>query len=169
MTNTAEIVTKVETARSVITDTRSQAAAALERAGEMTEQAAAHGWEGVATSMQMAKGALEAVIASLGTADDAAGEAVGVLRGITDQMSAPEVAEHLGQVLDRLDQVRTAADAANSSTDDARQACEQAGVSGGLADMMQGISDGIDGAQRGVDDAKSAAEAERQEAAAWGS
>src|SRR5205809_7279965 len=97
MTNTAGIISKVESVASTISNTGAEAAGALDSARDLTEQAAAHGWEGVAANMQQACDSLEEVAGSLGTANDAAGEALGALRAINDQMSSPDVADHLGR------------------------------------------------------------------------
>lgn len=168
MTTTAEITAQVESISSEIGDGTTQAGAALERAVELTEEAAGHGWEGVATSMQGCQDALEAVIASLGTAATAIDETLSVLRAITDQMSRPDVTDHLGQALDRLDQVRTAVEAADSGVDDARQSAEQAGGPESLMGMLHGVGDAVDTAWRGLDGAKGAIESEQQQAGTWG-
>ena len=168
MTRTAEITTSVESIRSGIADTRGQAVGALERARNLAEQAGAHGWQGLAASMQAAGDALETVVASLDTAESAADEAVSGLQTITDQMSSADVAAHLGQVVQQFDQMRTAIDAAGDSTDAARQAGQQTGEPSELMGMLQGVSDGLDGAWRSLGDAKGKAESERREAENWG-
>jgi hypothetical protein len=98
--------------------------------------------------MQGACDAVEATIASLGTCEDATDESLTTLRSITEQMSRPEVADHLGQALNKLDEVRSAVDAALATTDDARQAAEQAGTPERLMQMLQGVMDAIGGVCR---------------------
>src|SRR5512142_1310704 len=115
MTATAELVGKVQGVETVIQEAQTHAGEAYERAVELTEQAAAHGWEGVVGCMQGAQDALEQTIASLGNAEDAVGEALGTLNAITEQMSRPEVAEHLGQAVTHLDSTRTALDGAGDN------------------------------------------------------
>lgn len=168
MTVMGELFAKVQGVEATIQGARTHAGEALERAVELTEQAAAHGWDGVANSMQGAQDALEQAIGSLGNAEDAMGETLGVLRAITEQMSRPEVAEHLSRAMTHLDGVRTALDGANDQLDDARQAAAQAGSPDEVMAMMQGVDDDVDDARRSLEDAKTVTEAERQEAANWG-
>jgi hypothetical protein len=168
MTKTAAIITQLEQIGAGIVDAKAVAGEALERAVELTEEAVGHGWDGVATCMQGCRDALEAVIASVGTAEDDVGESVSALRAITEQMSRPEVADHLGQAINHVDQVRAAVESADGSTDDARQAAEQAGSPESLMSMLQGVTDTINAARRGLAAVKSAAQGEQQQAAAWG-
>lgn len=168
MSRTAEIVTAVESIRSEITDATDQAGQAREQAVELGEQAAGHGWDGLTVAMQQAQDALKATAASLATANDAAGEGRTGLQAVTDQMSRPDVATHLGQALTSLDKMRVALDAAISTTDDARSAAEQAGSPETLMSMLQGISDSVDSAWRALDTVKGTIESEQTEAAAWG-
>jgi hypothetical protein len=168
MNRTGEIVTSVEGVKAGVDEARNQAGRARERVAELTEEAAGHGWDGVATAMQGAGDALEEVGAGLGTAGDAADEALSALRSITAQTSRPDVAEILGQALNSYDQVRTALDAAGSGLDDARQAVAQAGSPESLMAMLQGVNDALGDIWRGLDSAKNTTESERQEAAAWG-
>jgi hypothetical protein len=168
MSRTAEIVIKVQSVGAAVDDAKSAGGQALERATELTEQASAHGWTGVATSMQGAQDALEEVLASLGSAEGAVTESLGALGAITEQMSSPEVADHLGQALNHLDQARTGANAASSSLDDARTAAEQAGSPESLMGILQTVNDEIDSAWRGMDAAKSSIESEQQNAGTWG-
>lgn len=168
MSRTAEVVTKVQAVMAAITYAKTTDAEALERAVELTEQAIDHGWNGVATCMQGAHDALEAVIASLVAAEDATGEALAMLGAITDQMSNSEVASQLGQAVKHLDRSRTDVDAASSGLDNARTAAEQAGSPEMLMSMLQTISAEIGTAWRGLDVAKSSIAAEQQAAGSWG-
>jgi ABC-type transporter Mla subunit MlaD len=168
MTKTVEIMTGVERVQSTVADATTQSAGALDRARELAEQAAAHGWDGVAASMQSAVDAMETVLASLGDADDATGEALAALAEVSDQLSRPEVAQRLAGVVDRLDQARAAADAAANAVDEARQAAEATGGPEQFMGSLQIVSDGLDEACRGLDAVKGTTEPERQEAANWG-
>jgi hypothetical protein len=163
-----EIITKVEAVKADIDDANEQGVQARQKAVELTEEAAGHGWEGVANAMQGACEALEQVSASLSTAERATGEALSALRSITDQTSRPKVAAVLGQVLSSYDQVRTAIDAASSGADDARNAADQAGNPQSLMGMIQSIHDTVSSIWRALDAAKGTTESEQQETSAWG-
>jgi hypothetical protein len=168
MSTTGEIVTQVQTVGAALSDAQATGAQALNRAVELTDEAAAHGWDGVATSMQAVQDAMETALASLAAAADATAETLTILGAITDQMSRPDVADHLGQALNHLDQARTGVEATTSSVDDARTAAEQAGSPSALMSMLQVVSDEIDTVWRGVDDAKTSMETEQQASANWG-
>jgi ABC-type transporter Mla subunit MlaD len=168
MTRTSEIVTQVASISSDLDSVKTRTSSAYDLAEDLTQQANAHGWEGLATTMQAAVDALEQAVGTLGTAGDAAEEAIGTVNAITEQMSKADVAEHLGAALDRLDAVRTAVAATSSSIDDARTACEQAGSPGELTEMIQAITDDIDDTQRALGGAADLTRAEQQEAASWG-
>jgi hypothetical protein len=168
MTVTSELVNKTQAIEAVIAEAKARAGEALGLAIELTEQAAAHGWQGVANSMQGAQDCLEQTVATLGNSGDAADEDLSVLGAINEQMSRPEVADHLGQAITRLDLARTALNAATDNLDDARQAAEQAGSPEQMMSLLQTIDDDIDDAQRAVEDTKTATESERQEAVNWG-
>jgi hypothetical protein len=168
MTKTAEIMTKITSVKSIVDDARTQTAGAHDAADDLTQQAAAHGWEGVATSTQLAVDALDTAVRFFDTAGGSADEAIGVLGQITQQMSSADVAAHHATAIDRLEQVRVAVDAVSASIDEARGACEQAGSPGQLRDMLQAISDTIDELHGGLDAAKSMSQAEQQEATTWG-
>ncbi|MGH3730497.1 MAG: hypothetical protein ACRDTU_17345 [Micromonosporaceae bacterium] len=168
MTRTAEIITGADAARGRIAEARAEATDALNLAYELMEVAAAHGWDGVATSMNSAKETLEAVIAHADNADQAAGAAVTVLGEITSKLSSYEVAERLATVIQHFDQVRDGIDSATGSVNDTRHACQQAGEPYELLQILQVISDDLGEARHSVDKTTSVTESERQDAETWG-
>lgn len=168
MTRTVEIIGMTESTEADIADGRTTAAAAYEKARELAERAAAHGWDGVAATMQAAVDALQTVSAHLGSVEDATGEVVTGLREITDQTSADDVAAHLTTAGQSLDRVKTAVQAASDGIDDARTACQQAGAPGELLDMLQSLTDITGTVWQGAVSAADAVHAELQATGTWG-
>ena len=66
----------------------------LEAARDKYETAAAHGWGGVASTMEQAVEHLESVVGQLQSTEQSCETASTVLDGIDAKMSSPEVAEH---------------------------------------------------------------------------
>jgi len=161
-------MTSADAARSRAGDAKTHATEALSRAYELTEEAAGHGWNGVAASMRQAHDALEAVVASLEEADEAADGTARMLADIAERSSSSDVAERFAGVLQELDRMRGALDAAAGGVDDARQACHRAGGPRELLGMLHSVSEGLDAARQGAEDAREKADSERQEAENWG-
>ncbi|MGH3658491.1 MAG: hypothetical protein ACRDUA_17690, partial [Micromonosporaceae bacterium] len=157
-----------ETTRSRISEARAEAGDALNLAYELGEVAAAHGWEGVASSMHTTREAMEALLAHLDDADQATVAASTSLSEITSDLGKREVAERLAGVLHHLDQVRGGIDTATSGADDARQACQQAGEPHELLQILQIIYDDLGEARQSIEKTKTTAESERQAAETWG-
>lgn len=65
---TVELAGEIAGAHSAVTDLRVRAGEARDAAGELGDQASAHGWEGVASCMQRAVDALEGAFEQLGDA-----------------------------------------------------------------------------------------------------
>ena len=168
MTVTAELSSKAQAVEAAISDGKTNTGKALEQATLLTEQAATHGWTGMAAAMQGATDALDRTIASLGTAGDAITEALIALNAITEQTGRPQVVEYLSQAIIQFDSTQTVLDAAIGSLDGARRAAEQAGSPEDFMVVLQGVNDDIDDAHRAAQDAKTAIESERLEAASWG-
>jgi hypothetical protein len=168
MSWTAEIITGVQAVAGAAADAQTTGGQALERAGELAEEAAAHCWDGVDAAMQSVRESLETTLASLSTAGDTIGEMTTVLGEISAQSSRPEVAGRLGQALDHVERIRTALEAASGGVDEAKTASEQAGSPESLMSMLQTAADETDTAWRGLDGVKASIEAEQQEAGGWG-
>lgn len=168
MTTTRDVMTSADVARTRVGDAKSHAAEALSRAYELMEEAAGHGWDGVAASMREAHEALEAVVASLDDADEATDALSRDLSDISERASRSDVAERFAGVLQELDRVRGALETAAGSVDDAQQACHRAGEPRELLGMLHSISEGLDAARQSAHDAREKAETERQEAENWG-
>lgn len=169
MTRTGEIADSAASAGRAIGDAKGRAAAALRRAHDLMEEAAGHGWEGVAASMRSAADALEAVVAHLGDAEDVAEATVAALGEVKARPSTSDVAEQLGSVLHQFGRIRSGVDAAASGVAEAVNACHQSGQPRELLDLLRDVSDRLDGARQTVEVARGGVESERQQAASWGS
>lgn len=168
MTTTHEVINSADAARARVTDAKTHAAEAMRRAYELMEEAAGHGWDGVAASMRQAHDALEAVLASLEEADEAADAVALALADITAQTSRSDITERFAGVLQELDRVRTALDSAAGSLDTAEAACHRVGEPRELLGMLHTVSQGIDSARQVAEDAREKADVERHEAETWG-
>jgi ATP/maltotriose-dependent transcriptional regulator MalT len=168
VTTTREVMTSADVARSRVGDAKAHATEALSRAYELMEEAAGHGWDGVAASMRQAHDALEVVVASLDDADEATDAVARALSEVTNRSSRSDVTERFAGVLQELDRVRGALDAAAGSVDDARQACHRAGEPRELLGMLHSVSEGLDAARHSAEDAREKADTERQESENWG-
>src|SRR4051812_39146910 len=126
-TRTEEISSAVKTAAEGMTQTGANAERLAESARSKAETAATHGWGGVAANMEQAVAYLEGVVEQVGTAEQAGQGAGTVLDEIHEQMSSPEVVEHLVSAQNELDSMNGALENAVSLVDQAITACEAAG------------------------------------------
>jgi hypothetical protein len=127
-TTTEELSTHVKTAGAGAGEVHAHAETLLEAARNKYETAAAHGWGGVASTMEQAVEHLEGVVGQLQSTEQSCETAGTVLDGIDAKMSSPEVAEHLVTALGALDEAQSAGQGAIGLIDDAIQACEAAGL-----------------------------------------
>ena len=135
--STEELKATVQGASEVLTESKNVAEQLNGHATELAEEAAGHGWHGMATRMQDAAEALEATavqISTGGTACDAAVEELGL---INDKIPAEEVIAHLGASTNQLGKAGTALEGAVEKADEARTAAEEIGQEG----MMQATLD----------------------------
>jgi hypothetical protein len=106
-TRTDEISTAVTAVSAVIREANTTAERLVEAARNKAETAAEHGWAGVASNMEEAVERLENVVAQLGATEQSGQEVSTVLGQITEQMSSPEVVEHLRTAISELDDAQT--------------------------------------------------------------
>jgi hypothetical protein len=130
------------------------------------ETAAEHGWGGVAGNMEQAVEHLEGVIEQLRTAEQSGQSAATVLDEITDQMSSPEVVEHLATAGGELDTVSGSLDAAVTLVDEAIIACEAAGQTS-LPGAIQNLREEITEVRERAGQSRAETDAERQHAGTW--
>jgi len=167
LTNHSEITEATQAAHKAIDGVKSDVDTAREQASELMEEAAAHGWEGVAATMQQAIEALEAVTASLSSADDSLEAVLRSLGEITSKLSSGEVAQRLGNTARELHEIRSGVDTAAGSLNDAVNAAAQAEANA-LSAALQGVSDQFDGLRRILEDLKTKTDEEGQAAESWG-
>jgi len=165
-TKTEEISSAVKTADEGITEAAAHAERLAESARAKAETAAEHGWGGVAGNMEQAVEHLEGVVEQVRTAERAGQTAATVLDEITDQMSSPEVVEHLVTAGGELDTVTGSLESAVALVDEAITACEAAGQTS-LLGAMQSLREEISEAHERAGQSRDETDAERQHAETW--
>ena len=165
-TRTEEISAAVRAAAEGVSEAFAHAARSLESARNKAETAAMHGWGGVSGNMEMAAEHLEGVVEQLGSSQQACETASSVLDEITDQMSSPEVVEHLVTTLGELDTASGTAEAAIALVDEAVSACEAAGQES-LPVSLQNLREQVQEVQERLGQLRGDTEAERQHAETW--
>jgi prefoldin subunit 5 len=165
-TKTEEISSAVKTAGEGITEAATHAERLAEAARNKAATAAEHGWGGVAGNMEQAVEHLEGVIEQLRSAEQAGQTSATVLDEITDQMSSPEVVEHLVTAGGELDTVSGSLDAAVALVDEAITACEASGQTS-LPGAIQNLREEITEVHERAGQSRGEADAERQHAETW--
>jgi prefoldin subunit 5 len=165
-TKTEEISAAVKTTGEAITEAAAHAERLAESARDKAETAAEHGWGGVAANMEQAVEHLEGVIEQLRKAEQAGQPAATVLDEITDQMSSPEVVEHLVTAGAELDTVHGSLEAAIAQVDEAIAACEAAGQTS-LPGAIHNLREEITAAHEQAGQSHADTDAERQHAENW--
>lgn len=140
---------------------------ASEEAGDLAQSAAAHGWAGVAQTMESAQEALDDADSAIRTAIDTVTQALAKLSEITDQMSSDEVASRLATVNDQFDTARTSTGQAIGSLDEARTAAEQADAES-LFQAIDSADEKLKTGHETIGTAVTLTESEQSEATAWG-
>ncbi|MGH3714195.1 MAG: hypothetical protein ACRDT4_12145 [Micromonosporaceae bacterium] len=163
----ADIKASADAARDAIQSALTATQGAIAEAQSLAEDAGARGWEGVAHTVMAAQSALEAVASSLGSAHDAADGAANGAADITSQLAPKDIAERAGTVIAQHDQAVSGIDGASSSVGEAYQYAQQVEADRLIA-VVAAVADSLGTARQAVEAAKSTAEAERQEADAWG-
>ena len=168
MTKRADIITAVTAASKGVTEASTHGNEALETAQELTQQAAEHGWDGVAATMQEAVDALERSVQQLETTETACEAALTKLDEITDKMSSPEVVEHLDAAIAELESGAGALENVGSEIDEATEASQRAGEPEALLQSLLALREETDQVHAQVRETADATKAEREEAATYG-
>ncbi|MGH3739333.1 MAG: hypothetical protein ACRDT6_27595 [Micromonosporaceae bacterium] len=167
MSNVGEVSAAVGAVVNAISTAVTAAQGARAEGQNLTQSAAAHGWAGVAATVQAACTSLEATLSSLVSANDAATGAASGLGEISSGMSHKEVAEKLTAAIGRLDAVGAAVGGAMGNAGQA-YSCAQQSEADRLIAMIASVIAGLNGVKAAGEAAKTKAEAERQEAVSWG-
>src|SRR6185295_19161669 len=93
--STEELKASVQGASEVLVETGNEAEQLSTQATELADEAAGHGWHGIATRMQEVVEALEVTAAQISTGRTACDTAVEELGLINDKIPAEEVMAHL--------------------------------------------------------------------------
>src|SRR3954471_4901438 len=93
--STEELHTAVQSLSQVMAEVENLTGQIGNHATELSEEAAAHGWHGIATRMQETAEALESANGHLGAGRQACEKASEELGLITDQIPAEQVVSHL--------------------------------------------------------------------------
>jgi hypothetical protein len=125
--STEELKTTVQGASEVLTETGNSAEQLSGQASELAEEAAGHGWHGIATRMQEVVEALEVTAAQVSTSRTACDTAAEELGLINDKIPAEEVATHLGASTNQLGEAGTALEGAVEKADEAHTAAAEIG------------------------------------------
>lgn len=166
-TRTEEISTAVRTTGGGVGEAVTTAQSLLEIARQMYEDAAAHGWGGVASNMEQAMEHLDGVVGQLQSTQQSCQTTTGTLDEIEDTMSSPEVAEHLLSAIGEIDEALTSAHGAISLTDEAVQSCEAAGATG-LAGSITTLREDIEPLPERLTQLHTDLDAERVDAERYG-
>src|SRR3954451_969071 len=106
--STEELETAVQGAREVLTETETLTGQLSRQATDLAEEAAGHGWHGMATRMQEVAEALEATTAQISAGGKACETAVEELGLINDKIPAEQVVSHLSASTNQLGEAGTA-------------------------------------------------------------
>lgn len=135
--STEELQTAVQGLSEVLAESENLAGQLSDHGKEFAEEAAAHGWHGVAGRMQEATDALQAATGQLAAGKQACENAAQELALITDQIPAEQVVNHLATSTTQLSEAVTSVGGALEKVDEARTAANEIGQQG----MMQATSD----------------------------
>ena len=135
--STEELKTAVQGASEVLTETENLTGQLRAHATELAEEAAEHGWHGMAARMQEVAEALEATTAQISTGGKACESAVEELGLINDEIPAQEVVAHLSASTNQLGEAGTALQGAAEKAEEAQTAAAEIGQEG----MMQATLD----------------------------
>jgi len=131
--STEELKTAVQGASEVLTETASLTEQLSSQATELAEEAAAHGWNGIATRMQEVADALDETAGQITTGGKACDTAAEELGLINDKIPAEEVVNHLSESTNQLGEAETSVQGAVEKADEAQTAAAEIGQEG----MMQ--------------------------------
>jgi hypothetical protein len=135
--STEELKSKVQGASEVLTETATWAEGLKGQATELADEAAGHGWHGIAGRMEEVAEALEAAGAQLTTGAKACDGAADDLGLINDKIPADEVVTHLSTSTNQLGDAETAVQGALEKAEEAQTAAAEIGQEG----MMQATAD----------------------------
>ena len=134
--STEELTAAVQGLSEVLTETATQAGQLSNQATELANEAAEHGWHGIAGRMQEVAEALEATSGQITAGGTACETAVEELALINDKIPAGEVVGHLGASTNHLTEAGTSLQGAEKA-EEAQTASAEIGQEG----MMQATSD----------------------------
>jgi hypothetical protein len=132
--STEELTTAVQGMSEVLAEAGNLAGQLSAQASELAEEAAGHGWHGIATRMQDVAAALESATGHLGGGQQACEDASDDLGLINDKIPAEEVVGHLAASTTQLGVAVTSVEGENA--DEAHTAASEIGQEG----MMQATS-----------------------------
>jgi flagellar biosynthesis chaperone FliJ len=135
--STEELKTAVQGASETLTETHNLTEQLSGQATELADEAAEHGWHGMATRMQQVAEALEATAAQVSTGEKACETAVEEVGLINDEIPAEEVVAHLSTSTSQLEEAGTALEGAVEKAEEAQTAAAEIGQEG----MMQATLD----------------------------
>jgi hypothetical protein len=157
--STEELKTAVRGASEVLTEIENLSGQLSGHATELAEEAAEHGWHGMAARMQEVAEALEVATAQISTGGKVCESAVEEIGLINDKIPAEEVVAHLGASTNQLGEAGTALQGAVEKAEEAQTAAAEIGQEG----MMQATLDLVNRLteiQEQVGQRRSASEAE---------
>ena len=128
--STEELTTAIQGLGEALAEAGNLAGQLHEQASQLSEEAAAHGWHGVAGRMQEAGESLEAAVVTLGSGQQACEGAAGQLELINDKVPAEEVAGHLASSLTQLGDASTEVQGAVGKIEEAQAAVNEVGQQG---------------------------------------
>ena len=135
--STEGLTATVQGVSEVLTETGNTAEQLSAQATELADEAAEHGWHGMAARMQDVAEALEATAVQVSTGRTACDIAVEELGLINDEIPAEDVVAHLGASTNQLGDAGTALEGAVEKAEVAQTAAAEIGQEG----MMQATLD----------------------------
>jgi hypothetical protein len=135
--STEELATATSGLAAGLGEAASVAGQLSDYASELSEEAAGHGWHGIAGRMQEAGEALQAAAGVLGNGQQACETAAAELGLITDKIPAAEVVGHLGTSSTQLGDAAGEVEGAIAKVEEAQTAVTEVGQEG----MMQATQD----------------------------
>lgn len=128
--STEELTAAVEGLSQRLVEVLASAGRSREQAEELSEEAGAHGWHGMAERMQQAGEALEAAVALMGRSHQACEHAATALGLINDGVATAQVVGHLDTVSTELGTASTEVGGALEKIEEAQAAVTEIGQQG---------------------------------------
>jgi hypothetical protein len=163
----ADVRSKAQAASESLDEADSMVKRASDRADDLEQSAAGHGWVGVAEAMASAKETLDVVAYTIADAVQATSDGLARLSTVVDELSSDEIAVRLDEARRLFASGESEAGGAVETLDDARSSAERADAETVL-EPIASAAESLNIAREALTAALKDAESEHAQAAGWG-